>query len=258
MTKKNVRKVAESIMKLKNTSDSLLNRSSEILSAGMRLFHEVQTDPSSINMIKRQAELIHLLERLLKIASSEISQQNSDKTRPLHFNESDQTTEKQLAPGRLPVGDDPSAIAGYLLACWLDELFVVDSPLARQWNENKMEMRIFGTNDRAWRFWDYVNSDAARHHMELQEIALLCVLHGFQGQWADSHAELSLWVEKSRARLLKSTTDSWSPPPTLPIMANSPPLRGQIELDLVVRLAIIAGVLLVPAISFFMVYSIGS
>jgi len=244
-------------MKQKTTSDSLLKRSNDVLNAGMRLIEDVQVDPSSVDMIRRQADLIELLDRLSKLSKS-YSEQTSDKIVPSHLNDQDQSPENRIATGRLPVTDDTAGVARYLLACWLDELFVVDSPLARQWNENKLEMRIFGTNDRAWRFWDYVNSAATRHQIDLQEIALLCIMHGFQGQLVESHAELAVWVEKCRDRILKSATDSWSPPPALPFMANTPPLRGKIELDLVIRLAIVSGVLLIPAISFLIVYSIGS
>src|SRR4051812_28490812 len=42
----------------------------------------------------------------------------------------------------------------YALACWLDEIFVLDSPWGQQWNEQKLEAELYGSNDRAWKFWD--------------------------------------------------------------------------------------------------------
>src|SRR5262245_14486193 len=41
----------------------------------------------------------------------------------------------------------------YALSCWLDELFVVYSPWSQDWNERKLEVALYGGNDRAWRFW---------------------------------------------------------------------------------------------------------
>lgn len=40
----------------------------------------------------------------------------------------------------------------YALVCWLDELFTLDSPWQGQWNEHKLEVALYGTNDRAWKF----------------------------------------------------------------------------------------------------------
>src|SRR5688572_20221525 len=42
----------------------------------------------------------------------------------------------------------------YAMVCWLDELFIVDSPWVEQWNERKLETTLYGTNDRAWKFWE--------------------------------------------------------------------------------------------------------
>src|SRR4051794_7541778 len=42
----------------------------------------------------------------------------------------------------------------YILACWLDEIFIIDSPWEAMWNERKIEEALYGTNDRAWMFWE--------------------------------------------------------------------------------------------------------
>ena len=51
---------------------------------------------------------------------------------------------------------DPQVAADvrYALVCWLDELFVDETPWGGQWNERKLEVALYGTNDRAWRFWE--------------------------------------------------------------------------------------------------------
>src|SRR5262245_55589884 len=42
----------------------------------------------------------------------------------------------------------------YALTCWLDELFILDTKWEKEWNEQKLEMALYGTNDRAWKFWE--------------------------------------------------------------------------------------------------------
>ena len=62
-----------------------------------------------------------------------------------------------LAPGAKSgrPGDAPRFLGiRYLLVCWLDELFTDDSDWGRAWNERKLEMELYGSNDRAWRFWE--------------------------------------------------------------------------------------------------------
>ena len=233
-----------------------MNHANNVFNVGMKLFQNVQ-DSSAVDMVMRQAELIELLDRLLKVPEH-AETKRSARSKQLHYEESETSHEMRVKGFELPENEDLAGVTRYLLVCWLDELFVVDTPLTRLWNENKLEMRIFGTNDRAWRFWDYVKSDPVSKSLEARQVALSCVMHGFQGQMAESHSELAVWVEKCRASLLKSAKDSWTPPPALPIMAETPPLTGRGELDLVIRLAIAFGVVLVPAISFLIVYSLRS
>ena len=42
----------------------------------------------------------------------------------------------------------------YAMVCWIDELFILNSVWGTQWNEQKLEVDLFGTNDRAWKFWE--------------------------------------------------------------------------------------------------------
>src|SRR5262249_55516936 len=36
----------------------------------------------------------------------------------------------------------------YALVSWLDDIFILDSPWSRQWNERKLETDLYGTNIR--------------------------------------------------------------------------------------------------------------
>src|SRR6185295_12479337 len=42
----------------------------------------------------------------------------------------------------------------YALACWLDDIFILDSIWREQWNANKMEYALYKLNKRATEFWD--------------------------------------------------------------------------------------------------------
>ena len=243
-------------MKQRNSSDSLLIRSNDVINAGMKLFQEVQ-DSSVVDMVDRQAELIELLDRFLTLSGTD-SAVGADKKRSMNYQGLEMGLESGVKTGGLPAKDDLAGVSRYLLACWLDELFVVDTELSRQWNENKLEMLMFGTNDRAWRFWDHVNSEAVSKNIEVQQIALSCIMHGFQGQMVESHSELSAWVEKCKNSFFMKAQDSWTPPPGLPIIADTPVLKGRGELDSVIRIALVFGVILLPVISFLVVYSIRS
>src|SRR4051794_35802885 len=66
-------------------------------------------------------------------------------------------------PAKLDVHGRPSSTSAsetaflgirYALVCWLDEIFLVDSLWESRWNESKLELALYGTNDRAWQFWE--------------------------------------------------------------------------------------------------------
>ena len=115
----------------------------------MEIFQEVQ-DSSVVDMVDRQAELIDLLDRFLTLSGTD-SAVGADKKRSMNYQGLEMGLESGVKTGGLPAKDDLAGVSRYLLACWLDELFVVDTALSRQWNENKLEMLMFGTNDRAFR-----------------------------------------------------------------------------------------------------------
>ena len=44
--------------------------------------------------------------------------------------------------------------ARYALTCWIDELFIVNSSWADEWKEKVLEMDLYGTRARVWKFWE--------------------------------------------------------------------------------------------------------
>src|SRR5262249_28154946 len=96
---------------------------------------------------------------------------------------------------RAPAGEqEPFLGARYALACWLDEMFILDTPWSQRWNEYKMEMRLYASNDRAWRFWDQAKLAADRGGMDAFEVYFLCVMLGFTGQHAEQPEQLAAGI----------------------------------------------------------------
>src|SRR6266542_1264569 len=69
-------------------------------------------------------------------------------------------------------GADPSMSVGraqdtflgirYALVCWLDEIFILDSPWRAQWTENSLELALYSTRIRAEKFWEQARRAEAR------------------------------------------------------------------------------------------------
>ena len=66
------------------------------------------------------------------------------------------------------------------MVCWLDELFLVDSAWDARWNESKLELALYGTNDRAWHFWEQARLADTRPGTEALSAFFLCVMLGFR------------------------------------------------------------------------------
>src|SRR5262249_39719599 len=66
--------------------------------------------------------------------------------------------------GRGPDAGDVYLGMGYPLACWLDEIFILDpqSPWRDEWNEKKIEAALYGSNERAAKFWEQTGHAEAR------------------------------------------------------------------------------------------------
>src|SRR5205823_4923639 len=114
----------------------------------------------------------------------------------------------------------------YALVCWLDELFVVDSPWGAAWNEHKLEVAMFGTNDRAWKFWEKARKAAGRSEVDVLEVYYLCVMLGFRGELRGEPEKLTAWAAVTRAQLEEAAKQAWTPPPELDPPSDVPPLRG--------------------------------
>jgi type VI secretion system protein ImpK len=137
---------------------------------------------------------------------------------------------------------------GYALAAWVDELFIVNSPAAGRWTEQKFEVEFFATNDRAWRFWEQARLAADRVDDGDLEVFYLCVVLGFRGEWAESPGELKAWLGATRDRLVKGLRKDWVPPPALDPPARVPPRHGKAKLRRMAVTAGVAGLVCIPLV----------
>lgn len=141
----------------------------------------------------------------------------------------------------------------YALVCWLDEIFLIDSPWDSLWNETKLEQSLYGSNDRAWKFWEQAKIAERRPGRHALRAFFLCVMLGFRGDFRDDTAYLSAWVEAARRRLAEDDPGDWPKPPDREIATSVPPLHGR---DALRRMVMTCGTLLlvlIPIVAFFFV-----
>ncbi|MFO0844128.1 MAG: DotU family type IV/VI secretion system protein [Gemmataceae bacterium] len=151
-------------------------------------------------------------------------------------------------------GDETGPFLGarYALACWLDEVMILQTPWGQRWNEHKMEVRLYASNDRAWKFWDQAKLAAGRTRPDALEAYFLCVMLGFTGDRADDPAQLADWAATTRRQLRQAAGGTWRAPPGIEPGTHVPPLRGRQALQ---RLLLIASAVLiatVPLVALFL------
>ena len=143
----------------------------------------------------------------------------------------------------------------YALVCWLDELFTCHAPWSTAWNEHKLEVELYGSNDRAWRFWEQAKLAQSRPGVDVLEAFFLCVALGFRGELREQPDELQTWMNQAKARLGKVEEPvfplaSVGEPPT-----RVAPLHGRQQLQ---RMVLCGWVLLLAAIPLIAYGLVGS
>ncbi len=145
----------------------------------------------------------------------------------------------------------------YALACWLDEIFIVDSPWDTQWNEHKLEVALYGTNDRAWKFWEQARRAETRPGSDALEVFFLCVMLGFRGDLREQPDKLQDWVRNTQARIAKSQSQEWPVPAELDPPIYVPPLRGREKLQKAILAGGVLLLILIPIVAFLVVIRFG-
>ena len=149
-----------------------------------------------------------------------------------------------------PRGPGGQAFLGirYALTCWLDELFILDSAWSSAWNERKLEVAFYGTNDRAWKFWEQARIAEGRAGNDALEVFFLCVILGFRGELREEPERLQAWAAASRTQVARGYGQEWNYPAQLEPPSDVPPLQGLERLQRVARVAMVALLVLVPVL----------
>jgi type VI secretion system protein ImpK len=138
----------------------------------------------------------------------------------------------------------------YALACWLDEIFIFDSPWQEQWNENSLEWDLYKIHDRAWKFWEQARLASARPSTDALEVFFLCAMLGFRGD--KSPEELKDWCEATKGQLETSQGNEWTPPVEGQPRTYVPLLTGAERLQNMLNVAGIAVLVLFTALAFLL------
>jgi len=157
-------------------------------------------------------------------------------------------------------GDDSATLEflgiRYVLACWLDEMFILFSSWEKAWTERKLEVALYGTNDRAWRFWQQASLAEKRPSTDALEACYLCVMLGFRGEMVETPEKLNNWIAAVRARLGKEHV-AWQGPPELEPPTYVPPLRARDRLQRMVLACGMTLLVLIPIVVFVVVRHLG-
>lgn len=140
----------------------------------------------------------------------------------------------------------------YALACWLDELFILHTRWDRAWTERKLEENLYGTNDRAWRFWEQAAAADRRPDPGVLAAYLLCVALGFRGDYSHDPAKLAAWVAATREKTVRPPDDVPAPPARA-ADADVAPLRGRDEMRMMTVAAAGAALLALPVVAYLAV-----
>lgn len=157
-----------------------------------------------------------------------------------------------LSRGAGPSSDHASTVflgARYAVVCWLDELFVLDTPWSEHWNEHKLEVALYASNDRAWRFWSQAKLAASRGLVDALEVFYLCAMLGFRGDMRDHSEQLAEWFAVTHQQIRQAQSRRWNAPLDLLPPARVPALRGKRRLRHVLTAAGLSVFLLVPVVT---------
>ncbi len=145
----------------------------------------------------------------------------------------------------------------YALVCWLDEMFILHSPWGAEWNEQKLEEELYGTNDRAWAFWEQAKRAVARSGSDALETFYLCVMLGFRGDYRGETEKLRAWVSSTQARIAQSQQSEWQTPEEVEPPTNVPPLHGTERFQRMVLTGAVVLLVLLPVAAYFLMTQLG-
>jgi type VI secretion system protein ImpK len=142
----------------------------------------------------------------------------------------------------------------YALACWLDEIFVLDSPWKDKWNDNKVETTLFGMNERAAEFWKQAQRAQTRPSRDGLEVYFLCVMLGFRGDMADKPEDVITWRAGVENQITQGEDREYTAPPGLTVTPNVRPLKGAAVMGKWFMIATLIALLFIPLVVVWLAY----
>lgn len=131
--------------------------------------------------------------------------------------------------------------ARYALACWLDEVFIGDSPWCDLWAEQPMEVALVGgTQDRAGRFWRQARKAEARPGTDALEVYLWCVMLGFRGDPEGEGVNIYEWADRARGLLTQKRNQSFPHGAGAAVKTDVPILSGRRQFTRMARVGTVA------------------
>jgi type VI secretion system protein ImpK len=108
----------------------------------------------------------------------------------------------------------------YALACWLDDIFILDSVWKEQWNANKMEFALYRLNKRNTEFWEQAQRSQTRPTRDALEVYYLCVMLGFRGKMSEKPIELNAWRDAVQTQITEPEEREYVAPQGLVVPPN--------------------------------------
>ena len=146
----------------------------------------------------------------------------------------------------------------YALVCWLDELFTNQAELknaswVQAWTENKLESQLYGTNDRAWKFWEQAKLAHAIQGDSPLECFYLCASLGFRGELRDQPDKLRSWCNQTKLRLGNVAELQFPYVTETTHRVNAQPLLGNSMFKKMAVICWVAMLIVIPLVSFALI-----
>jgi type VI secretion system protein ImpK len=146
----------------------------------------------------------------------------------------------------------------YALTCWLDEIFIAESPWSQEWNEHKLEFALYRSNDRAYLFWEQARRAEARPGGDALEVFFLCVMLGFRGELRHDPEKLQAWIAAAQARIARGQEKEMALPPETEPTINVPPRYWRDRMQRMVVVAAVVVLIMIPVTAFILVNALTS
>src|SRR5262249_45597735 len=138
--------------------------------------------------------------------------------------------------------------------CWLDEIMIADTPWKVEWNEYKLELALYGSNDRAWQFWYQAERAAREGRTDALEAFFLCAMLGFRGEYQDRPDELRAKLKEFQDQIDAGQAREWPGPVGGQPKSYVPPLEGEQRKQKMLFYAVASVLLLIPVLMFSLIY----